>query len=88
LVDTLFESLENDIPVKCYHCRWIYSKMCPRDVDYVGRYMSNPDIIKKRRDNICHRFVMTNDERERRWNQVMYKLHENTTPEKERDYPF
>jgi len=49
--------------------------MCPKSYDYVGRFMGDPDKIRQR--NLCHKFVPSASENERREEIIYQKLHEN-----------
>ena len=49
--------------------------MCPKSYEYVGRFMGNPDEIRQR--NLCHKFVPSAMEDERRQEIIYDKLHEN-----------
>ena len=60
----------------CLVCRWKSTTMCPRDSGYVGRPISD-SISDPYSTKICHRFVVTNWETERRWKLTMEKLHQN-----------
>lgn len=59
----------------CSVCRWRHSRMCPKSYEYVGRFMGNPDEIRQR--NLCHKFVPSAMEDERRQEIIYDKLHEN-----------
>lgn len=71
----------------CSCCRWNHTNMCPRRSDYAGRRLENPDRAYTDRD-ICHRFVMTKEEQEYRWQEIMNKMHENLETDGEQNIPF
>ncbi len=50
--------------------------MCPRSYEFVGRPLRDEFRIGGGNE-ICHRFTLTVQERDRRWAQVMRKLEEN-----------
>lgn len=74
----MFENLESDIKNRCEHCRWYITSACPHDDRYIGRktFESSKGTIPTK---ICHRFVLTEEERHLRWQNTMNKLHENLT---------
>ena len=61
----------------CSHCRWLDSNMCPGHIDFVGRPMAADHVYQSINMRLCHRFVMNNEERQRRWEMTMEKLNEN-----------
>lgn len=82
----MFEKATLGVIDTCKQCRWLQTEMCPRHVDFVGRHLREPSDYP----TICHRFTITQEERERRWQQVMDKLHENLGDDipLEGEYPF
>lgn len=81
MTESMFHN-DHGVENQCYQCRWERTAMCPYSDQYRGRVMFDTSL---RRNNACHRFVMTEAERERRWQQVMNKMSENLP---EGDYPF
>ncbi len=71
----MFETPTLDNRDACDTCRWRGSEMCPKLESFVGRTLCDVDRFSNRES--CHRYVMTSAERERRWQQVMSKLHTN-----------
>jgi hypothetical protein len=60
----------------CVVCRWRNTPMCPVNSDYVGRQLS--DVTRSIAvNNICHRFVASQEEQERRWQMTMSKMQQN-----------
>lgn len=70
----LFEADDAFIKGFCNVCRWNRTEMCPLNSDFIGRAMID---IENFNFTNCHRFCMTVEERERRWQIVMDKMHEN-----------
>lgn len=72
---SLFESIydKND---GCHVCMWQKTKMCPHQENFIGNHLRDPEKISNRIE-ICHRYMITNQERQRRWQITMQKLHEN-----------
>jgi len=60
---------------KCTDCRWCATTACPLEVNYVGRILFDRELQKI--NQICHRFVLREDVKLKRWQQVHDKLHEN-----------
>lgn len=82
----MFEQETHGVTDSCEHCRWFETAMCPNNDNFIGRTLFDVG-QKQSKYRICHRFVLTNKERERRWQQVLDKLHENIVPE-ENNWPF
>lgn len=61
---------------KCTVCRWDNTTACPLHHDYIGRKLFD-EYLSIGRVKICHRFVMTDTEKERRWNLTMQTLNSN-----------
>lgn len=86
MTDYMFEQPTHGVKDTCDVCRWFKTTMCPHNDAFVGRPLF--DTAQTMREyRTCHRFTLTNKERERRWQQVMDKMHENIVPE-ENNWPF
>lgn len=71
----MWEHLEKDLVNECTDCRWHQTSACPHNQHYPNNPLMSLD--DKRVYEICHRFVLTNEERERRHEALMRKLSEN-----------
>jgi hypothetical protein len=63
----MFE-VKDEIINNCTQCQWYQTSMCPADLTFVGRPMSNREL------KICHRFYLTPEVRQRRWAKLMKTL--------------
>jgi len=73
----LYESAKLTSSDVCKVCRWHNSNMCPKSHDFVGRHMCDPNKIRSTPSEICSRYSITTEEKERRWQQILNKLNEN-----------
>jgi len=78
LVNRTFPTVEPTEYDNCYICRWFQSTYCPRNENFIGAHIDNPEDFKGPVVyEICHRFYLTEHARRTRWQKVMDKLHEN-----------
>ena len=60
----------------CTVCQWQYTSMCPVNGGYIGRQLS--DVTQTINVNkMCHRFVVSPLEQQKRWQLTMDKMHQN-----------
>ena len=60
---------------RCSVCMLDMTEMCPRSRGFVGRFMSETGYDTKH--HTCHRFMITENERQTRYKEVLEKLHQN-----------
>jgi len=69
---------------RCGCCVWQQTEKCPQHRDFNGRRLF--DVNKS--VQYCHRFKMTDEEKERRWQLTMDKLGEGLKDDEDHEYNF
>ena len=66
----MFEVKDSRFKDFCFHCKWEHTSACPHSMDFIGETMFSTNNKKE----ACHRFVLTDEAREFRWQQTAQKL--------------
>lgn len=75
--DPLFRTYAQHVDDGCNVCGLDKTIMCPKNRSFIGRHLSDPEKFYINENKRCHRFILSQREREKRDKEMLHKLSEN-----------